>query len=232
MCFGGNPLCAFLCQTWLHRDWIDIFYYSTLKLRGSCLYWYVHVGFGSQERVSWQETDRGGGRGKVCTFNFAEFGSRSFFFFVCVFFFFFFFFCLPLCCCTCLLFILRSEKEESGWWEKATFSPLWGCSCILPNCLMKGTFVLQWNISPFTSSWCGLPSFFFSFSFLGKRLIFRPDSQIFYSFKVDGKLERICVCVQSLLNGRSGPRGSKYNFWFIECLFYAAQDSARGGCKL
>ena len=153
--------------------------------------------------------------------------------FLCVFSFFsFFFFCLPLCCCTCLLFILRSEKEESGWWEKATFSPLWGCSCILPNCLMKGTFVLQWNISPFTSSWCGLPSFFFSFSFLGKRLIFRPDSRLFYSFKVDGKLERICVCVQSLLNGRSGPRGSKYNFWFIECLFYAAQDSARGGCKL
>lgn len=24
------------------------FYYSTLKLRGSCLYWYAHVGFGSQ----------------------------------------------------------------------------------------------------------------------------------------------------------------------------------------
>lgn len=68
--------------------------------------------------------------------------------------------CLPLCCCTCLLFILRSEKEESGWWEKPTSSPLWGCSCVLPNCLMKGTFVLQWNISPFTSSWCGLPSFF------------------------------------------------------------------------
>lgn len=97
--------------------------------------------------VSWQPTGKKGG--KVCRFNFAGLRSRSFSFL-----------CLPLCCCTCLLFILRSEKEESGWWEKPTFSPLWGCSCILPNCLMKGTFVLQWNISPFTSSWCGLPSFF------------------------------------------------------------------------
>lgn len=121
-------------------------YYFILKLRGSCLYWYV--AFGSQ--LSFLAADmRRKKRGKVCRFNFAGLRSRRFSFL-----------CLALCCCTCLLFILRSEKEESGWWEKPTFSPLWGCSCILPNCLMKGTFVLQWNISPFTSSWCGLPSFF------------------------------------------------------------------------
>lgn len=118
-------------------------------------------------RVSWQEDRQGVGWGGRCAdLILLSSGAAAFRL------------CLPLCCCTCLLFILRSEKEESGWWEKLTFSSLWGCSCILPNCLMKGTFVLQWNISPFTSSWCGLPSFFFHF--VGKRLIFRPDSQILF----------------------------------------------------
>lgn len=84
---------------------------------------------------------------------FAEFRSRS----------------VSLNCCTCLLFIFEVRRrgwKVSGWWEKATLSPVWGCSCILPNCLVKGTFVLQWNISPFTPLDAVSPRF----SFLRKTL--------------------------------------------------------------
>lgn len=70
-----------------------------------------------------------------------------------------------------LSFVYFWGQEEggwkvSGWWEKATLSPVWGCSCILPNCLVKGTFVLQWNISPFTPLDAVSPRF----SFLRKTL--------------------------------------------------------------
>lgn len=53
-----------------------LYYYSTLKLRGSCLYWYV--GFGSQLEFLGRRQKRGGGWRWWCRFNFAEFRSRSF----------------------------------------------------------------------------------------------------------------------------------------------------------
>lgn len=79
--------------------------------------------------------------------------------------------------------------KVSGWWEKATLSPVWGCSCILPNCLVKGTFVLQWNISPFTPLDAVSPRF----SFLRKTLSLQarvtdPPPLPLPPFRVDGKL--------------------------------------------
>ena len=100
----------------------ELVYYSTLKLRGSCLCWYAHVGFGSQQSVlagdrqggglGGREGGREGGGGGGADLILLSSGAAALSL------------CLPRCCCTCLLFILRSEKEESGWWERATFSPL------------------------------------------------------------------------------------------------------------
>lgn len=122
-----------------------------------CLCWYAHVRFGTPVvSLGRRETRRscgdggGGGRGrKVCRFNFAELRGRSFF---------------GLCRCTCLLFILkvrkRGERMVAG---SHGFSSSEGAPVLSPGCLMKGTFVSQWNISPFTSSWCGLACLFYFF---------------------------------------------------------------------
>lgn len=113
--------------------------------------WRLEAGGVFFGRTPWKEEEGG----KVCRLKFfAEFRSRS----------------VSLNCCTCLLFIFEVRRrggwKVSGWWEKATLSPVWGCSCILPNCLVKGTFVLQWNISPFTPLDAVSPRF----SFLRKTL--------------------------------------------------------------